>query len=539
MYKATWQAGDHLKESEMRRYLRLSTVVVMLGVLLPCRYATCHATSELQREESAVTITCTGVEETDKAIALHYRITNDLHQDIWLCEDLVPASFEVYLAEDNHTLMIRRRFSARWNEPVSAFHPFYCSASYVRLRAGESRTESLLLPLPVRYNGLFTSSGRRETEEVTYADRIAVDIGFFVGDLFRTISDQAEEQKEVRGSRKSRKWHFPDSVVLAYTNEYVRDRDERVRMPLLDHYPTGARALRMTIDGRRTPYIGSPFQRDQSPAPPELHSCTRTEITYEPSMLQYFFPSVSQQRLLSSEEKQYLQSEKTITVDDRDLLRLLATGVDAGEYGGIAAAGASARVICFQDDKQSTSFTVYNDRSIRTEDGRCFSYLYELPSLREITPQVQCFELRLQCAANLKSLWYRLSLYGTVQNATRSNPTDDCSVAYPEPDDWCDAVVRAHRRGRNAMHEEGIMRPHRCPSAGEGKSHYAMNPNCRPDSPGEMVLLFETKAGWNQHGGPELFTFDNHDPKGGCVLLNDGTVKFIRTEAGLHALRWE
>jgi hypothetical protein len=30
-----------------------------------------------------------------------------------------------------------------------------------------------------------------------------------------------------------------------------------------------------------------------------------------------------------------------------------------------------------------------------------------------------------------------------------------------------------------------------------------------------MVLLFETKAGWNQHGGPELFTFDNHDPKGG------------------------
>jgi hypothetical protein len=57
-----------------------------------------------------------------------------------------------------------------------------------------------------------------------------------------------------------------------------------------------------------------------------------------------------------------------------------------------------------------------------------------------------------------------------------------------------------------------------------------MNPNCGPDSPGDVVLLFETKAGWNLHGGPELFTFDNHDPKGGCVLLNDGSVKFIRTE---------
>ena len=52
----------------------------------------------------------------------------------------------------------------------------------------------------------------------------------------------------------------------------------------------------------------------------------------------------------------------------------------------------------------------------------------------------------------------------------------------------------------------------------------------------------------------DLFTFDNHDPKrlapivlpspqrssgGGCVLLNDGTVKFIRTEEELHALRWK
>jgi hypothetical protein len=53
------------------------------------------------------------------------------------------------------------------------------------------------------------------------------------------------------------------------------------------------------------------------------------------------------------------------------------------------------------------------------------------------------------------------------------------------------------------------------------------------------VLLFETKDGWNQHGGPELFTFDNHDPKGGCVLLNDGSVKFIRTEEELNNLRWK
>jgi hypothetical protein len=83
------------------------------------------------------------------------------------------------------------------------------------------------------------------------------------------------------------------------------------------------------------------------------------------------------------------------------------------------------------------------------------------------------------------------------------------------------------------------MKPLKCPSAKEGTSHYAMNPNCTFDSPPDMVLLFETKDGWNRHGGAELFTFDNHDPKGGLVLLNDGTVKFIRTEEELKQLRWK
>ena len=85
-----------------------------------------------------------------------------------------------------------------------------------------------------------------------------------------------------------------------------------------------------------------------------------------------------------------------------------------------------------------------------------------------------------------------------------------------------------------------IRKPLICPSTSEGnKCNYAMNPDCKPDSPGDMVLLFETKAGWNQHGGPELFTFNNHDPRGGCVLLNDGTVKFIRTTEELQQLRWK
>ena len=72
-------------------------------------------------------------------------------------------------------------------------------------------------------------------------------------------------------------------------------------------------------------------------------------------------------------------------------------------------------------------------------------------------------------------------------------------------------------------------------------SDYAMNPTSRGlgNSPKDMVFLFESKPGWNQHGGPELFTFDNHDPKGGLVLLNDGTVKFIRTKEEFKQLLWK
>ncbi|NIM06326.1 MAG: hypothetical protein GTN65_12090 [Armatimonadetes bacterium] len=106
--------------------------------------------------------------------------------------------------------------------------------------------------------------------------------------------------------------------------------------------------------------------------------------------------------------------------------------------------------------------------------------------------------------------------------------------AYPGARKWCDAIVLAY-----SGFGKGILVPFTCPNGPKGKCHYAMNPECTYDSPADMVLLFETKVGWNRRAGPKLFTFDNHDPKGGLVLLNDGTVKFIRTEEELKQLRWK
>ncbi len=332
---------------------------------------------------------------------------------------------------------------------------------------------------------------------------------------------------------------MPEALVLMIVNEYVKHRGEQVRIPLLRYELPGARVVCTSVDAPRIEYIASPCWHD-CPSPPDLSSCTRVEIAYHPSMLQYFYPSESHQSLLSYSEKRYLRSQQTSVVTDPDHLKSLAAAVAWGHYGGIIVEGAKASVECYTVDERTVSFAVYGERSIQTEAKECFSYAYGLPSLRKLTSQIQPFELRLGCAGNLRNLWYRLRLYHLSPNISVPGPGGSRGGvgAYPASYEWCNGIIQAFD-GLSSMLTDALMEPCSCPGAGEGKCHYAMNPDCEPNSPGDMVLLFETKAGWNQHGGRELFTFDNHDPKGGCVLLNDGTVKFIRSEEELHALRWK
>ena len=68
--------------------------------------------------------------------------------------------------------------------------------------------------------------------------------------------------------------------------------------------------------------------------------------------------------------------------------------------------------------------------------------------------------------------------------------------------------------------------------------HYAINPNAEPNSPADIVLLFETIEGWNQSGGPETLTTENHNGEGCNVLYNDGSVKFVKTKE-LEQLKWK
>ena len=305
--------------------------------------------------------------------------------------------------------------------------------------------------------------------------------------------------------------------------------------------------------------------------PPDLSTCTRLEIQYDPSTLDYFVRCGDPQKLLTPAEKNYIQSLKTFVVDDQERIKAFAKDVSLGSYkahiwwGGLSI-GRAVYIDCYRNKKHVAFFGVFGDLII-TKDRAWFRYPWGLPNLHIIEPpEILPFRLRDDCAGNLESLY----VSGSALLLGKDFFGRDAK-AYPEPTEWCDVIVRGFRNAyfiddngirRRSYSEEEISRMFTCPSLRERvdlehqrarpnessspkepapllESHYAMNPNCGPNSPPDTVLLFETKAGWNQHGGPELFTFDNHDPGGGCVLLNDGTVKFIRTTEEFQQVRWK
>ncbi len=128
------------------------------------------------------------------------------------------------------------------------------------------------------------------------------------------------------------------------------------------------------------------------------------------------------------------------------------------------------------------------------------------------------------CAANLRVLGLTIFLYA-----------DENDGMYPISDKWCDLLIKY----ANVTESE-----FRCPNvdARGGRSNYALNENIAgkkvADVPRGVVLLFETKQGWNQCGGPELVTTENHGGQGCNVLFNDGHVELVRPEH-ISKLRWK
>ncbi len=126
------------------------------------------------------------------------------------------------------------------------------------------------------------------------------------------------------------------------------------------------------------------------------------------------------------------------------------------------------------------------------------------------------FTTQKRCAANLRVLGRAMLIYSCGDGP------------YPTANKWCDLLVQ----GGYTLEETFV-----CDGAREGRCNYAINPNVSPISHPRLVLLFETKGGWNQFGGPELLTTENHKGEGCNVLFNDGHGEFVKAE-DIAELKW-
>jgi hypothetical protein len=308
--------------------------------------------------------------------------------------------------------------------------------------------------------------------------------------------------------------------------------------------------------------FGCPPKQPPGPRPPDLTSCTRLEVQDPYGLLNYVVSVTDMHATLFDEqEMEALRSSAKYVVEDPNVIRAFTGAVSKGVFSrrGRSATAQTPptppptttsqriRITGYRGDERVTMIEVASG-SIRTEQVEIFRYLDGLPSLSLLRlPSLQPLARRLDCAIHQRkltedSMLFRRSL-----------------ISYPDPNRWCDVTAESLwklRGGRGARQWDAILAGlFQCPAAREDAlakgrrsaseadhswvSDFAMNPDCRPSAPADTVLLFETATGWNQHGGPELFTFDNHDAKGGCVLLNDGTVRFVRTKEELAQLRWK
>jgi prepilin-type processing-associated H-X9-DG protein len=179
-----------------------------------------------------------------------------------------------------------------------------------------------------------------------------------------------------------------------------------------------------------------------------------------------------------------------------------------------------------------------------------------LPPLGAAGPRAR----RVVCATNLKVLGTAFNIYANEYNDQ-----------LPTNENWGDILITKM---------DVSTKTFVCPSTGvvEGESSYAMNENVAgmklSEIPKKVVLLFETRLGqseegrnfpitsrkyiiempymlkssdesynvheacWNQVGGAEILTMENHQGRGCNILFADGHAEFVKTQ-DIHNLRWK
>lgn len=143
-----------------------------------------------------------------------------------------------------------------------------------------------------------------------------------------------------------------------------------------------------------------------------------------------------------------------------------------------------------------------------------------LANLIRLPPRTPSSAYIVTCKVNLHLLHRALDLYA-----------QEHGNLYPTPAKWCDLTVAKCDQDTDP---KALLQ---CPRDWKATCSYAMNPHADPCGAGDVVLLFESKAGWNQFGGAELLTMENHEGQGGNVLFVDGSIRFVKPDE-IAGLKW-
>ncbi len=140
-----------------------------------------------------------------------------------------------------------------------------------------------------------------------------------------------------------------------------------------------------------------------------------------------------------------------------------------------------------------------------------------LPALAKAKTKAQS----IHCVNNLKQLSLAVRLYSSDNNDVT-----------PDATNWCDLILT----------DVGTPRIFLCPGdAGQLQSGYAYNSKLSGLSnevSADVVMIFESDAGWNASGGKELMITRPRHGKNYNVAFGDGHVEQI-PESRLQQLRWD
>jgi hypothetical protein len=155
--------------------------------------------------------------------------------------------------------------------------------------------------------------------------------------------------------------------------------------------------------------------------------------------------------------------------------------------------------------------------------GGCAFVLLILWFISPHQPEEKVRTDRQVCASNLRMLGLCTYVYADERGTPLAG------------DRWCDELLAAEN--------DLIPKYFRCPSseATEGQCSYALNAAAAGKDlsslPPDMVVFFDSAPGWNQVGGPELLTMDNHGGEGCCVYFVDRHTEWVSAEH-VGWLRW-